>query len=188
MGGTTRPDSSRMRKSSSRYSVPSRDRFTTRWHTRKKRSSSAERVMREPSSSALAAKRPPRRPRDTPEPGFDRCPWPRSTPCPPPRARSPGRGSASDGRDANARSQRENLPLPRKAERADGREHCAATRWACSRSQPSSRTPNSSPPNRARLSPRRIFASSNWASWRSSESPAACPHVSLTTLNWSRSI
>ncbi|MOA22200.1 hypothetical protein D3C78_1427450 [compost metagenome] len=47
--------------------------------------------------------------------------------------------------------------------------------------------PNSSPPSRARVSSSRRQRCRAVQSWRSSSSPAACPQVSLTSLNWSRS-
>src|SRR5439155_1447381 len=51
----------------------------------------------------------------------------------------------------------------------------------------STSTAYSSPPKRARQSSRRRHPSSRPAIWRSRSSPAACPHVSLTSLNRSRS-
>ena len=63
----------------------------------------------------------------------------------------------------------------------------SAIRRPWSRRQPTSSTPNSSPPKRASVSSSRTRPRSRSASWRTSSSPATCPQVSLTTLNWSRS-
>src|ERR1700681_4589979 len=64
----------------------------------------------------------------------------------------------------------------------------SAMRVACSSVQPSSNTPNSSPPRRAMVSEARTRVCSTPVTSRSSRSPAWCPQVSLTTLNWSRSM
>ncbi|MCY1422637.1 hypothetical protein D9M71_383270 [compost metagenome] len=58
---------------------------------------------------------------------------------------------------------------------------------ATSAGQFSSRMPNSSPPRRARVSPSRRLDCNKVQMCRSNSSPAACPQVSLTSLNWSRS-
>ncbi len=59
----------------------------------------------------------------------------------------------------------------------------AASSWTA----PGSRTMNSSPPSRARVSPSRRQPANRAPTCRSSSSPASCPRVSLTCLNPSRS-
>jgi len=44
--------------------------------------------------------------------------------------------------------------------------------------------PNSSPPKRAKVSPSYNFVFNNALSWRSNSSPALCPQLSLTNLNY----
>ena len=63
----------------------------------------------------------------------------------------------------------------------------SAIRCAVSSVQSCSSTPNSSPPSRASVSVVRMRVCTTLVSCFRSRSPAWCPQVSLTTLNWSRS-
>ena len=64
----------------------------------------------------------------------------------------------------------------------------ATTSASCSSSTSSIRTANSSPPNRAAVSPARRQPRNRSATATSSSSPAVCPRPSLTVLNSSRSM
>ena len=94
-----------------------------------------------------------------------------------------------DRHQADRETDREALVLPGEAASRSPRRGSARRSAGRPRRRTDGRkTPNSSPPRRETTSPSRTCSTTSAAMRRSSSSPARWPQVSLTTLNWSRSM